>query len=194
MILEYTIVLYLLKKSCHFIMKVVGPNSTASKMRMTSPSTDWHKKGLTFSWLSLILSYSIDFLDWSLTLRFCYILEYKHLTGCNFFLALHRVTPRIWSLIHFRVFHAICLRVGGRATPTALKRLEQVPWGAVLIAIFLLFESSNTTSCRAVRSRLISFHSRHSLDASSRFSSSFLSTSARKLQNTWPLIVSSSWW
>jgi hypothetical protein len=83
--------------------------------------------------------------------------------------------------------------VGGIATPTAWKILPHTPCD------WLLMDrrrpsSSMVTRCSAFRSCLISAHSKWWPIFKRRRSSSFRSTNARKLQNTWPRIVRSRWW
>ena len=91
-------------------------------------------------------------------------------------------------------YNEISRMVFGRATPTALQTWEQHPWGAVRMATVRFLSSCRTTSCKAIRSRLMSIHSKFNPDASSRLSSSFFITRARKLQKTCPMILSSNLW
>jgi len=90
--------------------------------------------------------------------------------------------------------YTISIMVFGRATPTALIKNEQQNCGAVRIATVRFFSSCRTTSCKDSKSRLMSSHSRSKPWGSSRLSRSYLRTNTRKLQNTWPMVMSSSWW
>ena len=94
--------------------------------------------------------------------------------------------------LHFAAFlvHAFSLSVGGTATPAArnalcawpttwLRKMKCLPWNTA------------STSWRLSRPRTTSAHSQVCPFSSKRCSSARWSSNARKLQNTWPRIVSS---
>jgi len=91
------------------------------------------------------------------------------------------------------VFHDIAFIVGGGATPTAFSTSEQTPRQTVRKATFVWF-SSMITCCNALKSCLMSYHSKSLSIVRNCLSRSFLNTSAKKLQNTWPRMVSSRLW
>ena len=117
--------------------------------------------------------------DSSLTLEKLLLRHSKQLVGRRILLALPSCFSGMGSTSRI---------VGGMATPTAWKILPQTPLLWLLMASRLPF-SSTVTVCNAFKSCLISAHSKRWPALTSLRSSSFRSTSAKKLQNTWPRIV-----
>ena len=109
----------------------------------------------------------------------------KELEDSDFVLALHS------AFLLAAGFSVHSRTVGGVATPAACSTLWHTPRRSVRRYSFLPCISTST-SCSARRSRLISAHSSLSPCFSSRVSSSFRTTKARKLQNTCPRMVSSN--
>ena len=100
----------------------------------------------------------------------------------------------LWHyLMRQSLFCYISRIAGGTATPTAWNIFPQLPLHSVRTEKRLSF-SSIRTCCRAFRSWMMSVHSKTYPAAFKRRSSSFFRIKARKLQNTWPLIVVSHWW